>query len=63
MLANRFSAQAVYGSIVGTVQDSSRGVVSGAKVTTRNVERDVTNTTTTNESGNYTQRYLFVGRY
>jgi hypothetical protein len=56
-------AQAVYGSIVGTVQDTSGGVVSGAKVTTRNVERDVTNTTTTNESGNYTQRYLIVGRY
>ena len=34
-----------------------------AKVTTRNVERDVTNTTTTNESGNYTRRYLIVGRY
>ncbi len=56
-------AQAVYGSILGTVQDSSGGVVSGAKVTTRNVERDVTNTTTTNESGNYAQRYLIVGRY
>jgi hypothetical protein len=56
-------AQAVYGSIVGTVQDTSGGVVSGAKVTTRNVERDVTNTTTSNESGNYTQRYLIVGRY
>jgi len=55
--------QAVYGSIVGTVQDTSGGVVSGAKVTTRNVERDVTNTTTTNESGNYAQRYLIVGRY
>ena len=56
-------AQAVYGSIVGTVQDASGAAVTGAKVTIRNVERDVANSTVTNESGNYTQRYLIVGRY
>src|SRR5215472_395649 len=59
----QLSAQAVYGSIVGTVQDTSGGVIAGAKITTRNVERDVTSTTTSNESGNYAQRYLIVGRY
>src|SRR5215472_418154 len=57
------AAQAVYGSIVGTVTDASGAAVPDAKVTIRDLDRDVTNTTTTNESGNYTQRYLIVGRY
>ncbi|MDQ6663750.1 MAG: carboxypeptidase-like regulatory domain-containing protein, partial [Acidobacteriota bacterium] len=61
--AARLSAQAVYGSIVGTVLDASGAAITGAKITIRNVERDVTNATTTNESGNYSQRYLIVGRY
>src|SRR3954468_6348527 len=56
-------AQAVYGSIVGTVVDSSGAAVANAKVIIRNVDRDTTNETTTNESGNYTQRYLIVGNY
>src|SRR6478609_2978867 len=55
--------QAVYGSIVGTVVDSSGAAVASAKVTIRNVDRDTSNETTTNESGNYTQRYLIVGNY
>jgi hypothetical protein len=50
--------QAVYGSIVGTVIDSSGAAVANAKVTIRNIDRDTTNKTTTNESGNYAQRYL-----
>src|SRR5438270_7148884 len=62
-LPERLAAQAVYGSIVGTIVDASSAAVAGAKVTIRNMERDVTNTTTTNESGNYSQRYLIVGRY
>src|SRR5437879_1735769 len=62
-LPQRLSSQAVYGSIVGTVLDATGAAVSGAKVTIRNVERDVANSTTTNESGNYSQRYLIVGRY
>ncbi|MBV8817881.1 MAG: carboxypeptidase regulatory-like domain-containing protein, partial [Acidobacteriaceae bacterium] len=57
------SGQAVYGSIVGTVLDSSGAAIAGAKITIRNMERDTTSETTTNESGNYTQRYLIVGRY
>ena len=57
----RLHGQAVYGSIVGTVLDSSGAAVANAKVTIRNVERDTANETTTNESGNYTQRYLIVG--
>lgn len=56
-------AQAVYGSIVGTVSDSTGAVVSGARVTITDLGRDVTNETTTNESGLFTQRFLIVGRY
>src|SRR5260370_26866997 len=61
--AGALQAQAVYGSIVGTVADSSGAVVSGAKITITDVGRDVTMITTTNESGNYTQRALIVGKY
>lgn len=56
-------AQAVYGSIVGSVVDSSGAAIPSARVMIRNIERETTNTTTTNASGNYSQRYLIVGRY
>ena len=55
--------QAVYGSIVGSVTDSTAAAVSGAKVTITDIGRDVVTSTTTNESGNFTQRFLIVGRY
>lgn len=55
--------QAVYGSIVGTVTDTSGAAVAGAKVTINDIGRDVTTTTSTNESGNFTQRFLIVGQY
>ena len=57
------SAQAVYGSIVGTVVDSSAAGVPNAKVTITDLNRSVSFTTTTNESGFFTQRSLIVGRY
>ncbi len=56
-------AQAVYGTIVGTVVDASGAAVPNAKVTITDMGRDVSQATTTNESGNYTQRFLIVGRY
>src|SRR2546421_3279115 len=62
-LAPRLNAQAVYGSIVGTVSDSSSSAVPSAKVTITDMGRDVTTTTTANDSGNFMQRYLIVGRY
>jgi len=55
--------QAVYGSIVGTVTDSSGGAIPNAKVTIRDVGKGVAFTTTTNETGNYTQGHLIVGIY
>lgn len=56
-------AQAVYGSIVGTVVDASGAAMNGAKITIRSAERDTVNETTTNESGNFTQRHLIAGTY
>src|SRR5882762_2238350 len=61
--AEPLNAQAVYGSIVGTVLDPSGAAVAGAKVTITDIGRDVSNTTTTNDSGNFSQRYLIAGSY
>src|SRR5215472_9030458 len=57
------SAQAVYGSIGGTVLDASGGVVVGAKVTITDTVRNVVYTTTTNSSGVFTQSHLIIGTY
>ena len=56
-------AQAVYGTIVGSVTDASGAAVANAKVTITDMGRDVTQNTTTSESGNYAQRFLIAGRY
>ena len=56
-------AQAVYGSIVGTVVDSSGAGVPGAKVTITDLSRAVSFAAITNESGFFTQRSLIAGRY
>ena len=55
--------QAVYGSIVGTVTDSSGGAVPKAKVTIADVGKGVNFSNTTNESGNYSQTHLIAGEY
>src|SRR5437879_12064287 len=55
--------QAVYGSISGTVFDASGAAVPNAKVTINDVGRDVSYTTSTNESGNYSQTHLIIGKY
>ena len=59
----RLEGQAVYGSIVGSVVDQSGAPMIGVKITIRNPERDTSNETTTNESGNYTQGHLIAGTY
>ncbi|HTS66215.1 MAG TPA: carboxypeptidase-like regulatory domain-containing protein, partial [Candidatus Acidoferrales bacterium] len=56
-------AQAVYGSIVGTVIDTSNAAVPRAKVTVRDVGKGVSYTTSTNETGNYSQTHLIIGLY
>jgi outer membrane receptor protein involved in Fe transport len=55
--------QAVYGNIVGSVTDSSGAAVANAKVTITDLSRGVSVNAQTNESGNFTQRFLIVGRY
>src|SRR5207248_1888166 len=56
-------AQAVFGNIFGTVTDSTGAVVPNARVTVTNVGKGVSVSTTTNESGNYTQTHLVPGTY
>ncbi len=55
--------QAVYGSILGTVTDSSGAAVPNAKVTITDMSKEISYATTTNESGNYAQTHLIVGKY
>ncbi|HZS56419.1 MAG TPA: carboxypeptidase regulatory-like domain-containing protein, partial [Bryobacteraceae bacterium] len=57
------NAQAVYGTIVGTVTDPSGAQVSAATVTITDMDRNVSTTTVTNDSGNFRQGFLIVGRY
>jgi hypothetical protein len=56
-------AQAVYGSIAGTVTDAQGAVVPGATVTITSVERNTSDTVTTNESGLYLKDRLLPGKY
>jgi hypothetical protein len=55
--------QAVYGSVFGSVTDSSGAAVPNATVTITNIGTNLSETTKTNESGNYTQTRLIPGTY
>ena len=57
------AGQAVYGNIVGTVVDQTGAGLPNAKVIITDTSRAVSFTTTTNESGFFTQRFLIAGRY
>ena len=57
------NAQAVYGSIGGTVVDSSGSTVADAKVTITDTARQVVFTTQTDSSGRYDERHLIAGHY
>src|SRR5260370_35262949 len=48
------TAQVLYGSIVGTVTDSSGSVVPDAAVKAKNIETNETSITTSNNTGVYT---------
>jgi hypothetical protein len=56
-------AQAVFGSIIGTVTDPQGGAVVGAKVTVTSVTKSFAYDTTTNESGNYSVTHLIPDTY
>jgi hypothetical protein len=61
--AGRVLGQAVFGSIVGSVTDSSGAIVPGAKITITDVGKGVNFETTANDSGNYEQQHLVAGTY
>jgi len=56
-------AQAVYGSISGTITDPQSAAISGASVTVTNVAQNVTTTAKTNDSGFYEVTHLIPGVY
>jgi hypothetical protein len=56
-------AQAVYGSVLGTVTDPQGSAVVGAKVTVTSTTKGTTEEVTTNESGNYTVTHLIPDTY
>ncbi|RPI19328.1 MAG: carboxypeptidase regulatory-like domain-containing protein, partial [Acidobacteria bacterium] len=63
ILSTQAMAQAVYGSISGTITDASGGVIPGATVTINSVQRGTTDTVVTNDSGNYVKDRLLPGVY
>ncbi len=57
------SAQAVYGSIIGTVTDPSGAAVANVKVTVTSQTKNISVEATTNESGNYAVTHLIPDVY
>jgi outer membrane receptor protein involved in Fe transport len=62
-LTQEARAQAVYGSIAGTVTDAQGAVVPDATVTITSVERNTSDTVQTSESGLYVKERLLPGKY
>ena len=56
-------AQAVYGSIGGTVRDPSGAVLPGVTITITSITRKTTDTVATNESGLFVKERLLPGEY
>jgi Carboxypeptidase regulatory-like domain/TonB dependent receptor len=63
LVAPQGSAQKDTGSIVGVVTDRGGGVIPGAKVTVRDVDRGTEFKTATDANGEYVAEPLKVGRY
>jgi len=63
LLADQLSAQTTLGTIRGLVTDPSGAAVSGVNVAVRNVDTNILNRTTTNQSGLYEVTNLIPGRY
>jgi Carboxypeptidase regulatory-like domain/TonB dependent receptor len=57
------SGQAVYGSILGTITDPSGAAVANAKVTVIDQRKGTSDSTTTNDSGNYSVTHLIPDTY
>jgi len=58
LAAPKAPAQAVYGSILGTVTDQQGNAVSGAKITVTSATKNFTFDATSNESGIYSVTHL-----
>ena len=56
-------AQAVYGSIFGTITDQSGAAVMGAKLTVSSVQKNTKFETTSNGAGNYSMTHLIPDQY
>jgi hypothetical protein len=56
-------SQTVTGSISGQVTDSTGAVISGAQVVAHNLATGVDSTAATNDTGNYSIRFLPIGQY
>jgi len=64
LLLGQFAfGQAVYGNIVGTVNDPSGAAVPNATVIIKDLDRGGEYKTVTNARGNYEQTHLLAGRY
>ena len=63
VLTPQASAQAVYGSIFGTITDPSGAAVAGAKVTVTSASKGTTVEATTNTDGNYSVTHLIPDTY
>jgi hypothetical protein len=63
MVPSPARAQAVYGSIAGTVLDATGATLPGVNVTITSVERKTVDTVTSNESGLYGKERLLPGTY
>jgi len=63
VLATTAQAQSTFGSILGTVMDSTGSVVPGAQVALTNTNTGATRHATTNASGMYTFSNVDAGRY
>ncbi|HEY3120878.1 MAG TPA: carboxypeptidase-like regulatory domain-containing protein, partial [Vicinamibacteria bacterium] len=57
------AGQAVYGSIAGTVVDSTGAALPGVSVTITSLERKTSDTVVSNTSGNYVKERLIPGNY
>jgi hypothetical protein len=56
-------AQTVTGAISGQVTDESGAVIAGAQIVAHNIATGVDTKATANETGNYSIRFLPIGRY
>jgi hypothetical protein len=63
LAASPLLAQSTFGSILGTVRDSSGALIPGGQVTLVNTGTSSSHTTATDEQGNYAFKNVDVGRY